>query len=99
MEAFELMVRILLSVHSVLAKLQPTATVLYQEGEDSQNERNINILDPTQLLKASRISEALEKYMSQSGKVGGRNEYERRGGLQVCVCVGGVDLLPPGSFS
>lgn len=66
MEASELMVRILLSVHDVLAKLQPTATVQARRGRFKYKGNRINILGPTQLLEASIITEALEECVSQS---------------------------------
>lgn len=98
-EAFELMVRILLLAHSVLAKLQPTTTLKLRKGRFSESERHINIFGRAQLLKASGVTEALEKDMSQRGEIRRRMECERLVGFQVFVCVGGAALLPPGSFS
>lgn len=66
------------SVHSVPAKLQPTATV-YQEREDCRDERNLNILSPTQLLKENGIDKAL--CLKLERLEGGK--YERHDGLQV----------------
>lgn len=72
-----------------------------KKGKILKNERNIlnHCLSLAQSLKASRISVSPNKCMSQSGEVWGRNEYERHGGLKVCVCVGGTAPHPPGSFS
>lgn len=99
MEASELIVRILLSVHSVLAKLQPTATEQPRQGRFRYKGNRINILGPTKLLEGSRITEVLKECVSHSGEDGGRTECERCGGLQVFICVGGAALLPPGFFS
>lgn len=96
-EAFELMVRMPQSVHSVLAKLQPTTTVEPRRGKILKNDRNTNILSPRQLLAASRITEALDKCVSNRSGWGGGLEYERCD-LQEFVCVGGAALLPRGSF-
>lgn len=85
-EAFELMVRMPQSVHSVLAKLQPTTTVEPRRGKILKNDRNTNILSPRQLLAASRITEALDKCVSNRSGWGGGAGVWKTWFTRVCLC-------------
>lgn len=99
--AFELTARILMSVHGVLAKpQQPTAMLQASRLEILKKKKKKRKKCPTQSLEASRIREALEKYVSQSREVGG----EWRMSIKYLVIykflfVWEAKLLLPGSFS
>lgn len=75
MEAFELTLRILLAVHSVLGELAAHRYRRTKKGKSQKFGKYVEIIFPVphNYSRAGRISQALEKYASHSRDIGGTN--------------------------